>query len=425
MEGANPIQQQKKIKTGSVSVQSLLNWFVFFLAFPAINILGNSITFYLFILLVLKYKNFFTGKYPGKLAYGLFFVTVITATLAAPYAEMPRHPGFMHAFQFVVQYTYWILIAIFFTVFGKKIDLFDLCKWAFYGIICATIGFYIIPFEISSPVLSLTSTISRNSFVFNLICVVPLSFYYIHKRYLPYQQTLWLMFFFFDFLLTNGRSGAIIGILEILLIAMVIFPVFAKTLRWILVPMILIFGALQNNDVQLYLNATANSVESFSPRLASLMRNEGEGDLKEDKSWLHRKLMIDKGFEIIDEFPFLGVGPSNFKYFDSRLDAFLQYDRLSNLSKEYYNHRSAHNTYIQVLSELGMIGFAAIILLFAPIIISAGKQIITQQIYTNLLFMFPVVGICMHFYAISALTGAIPWFVTGLAYFAQHKKSMS
>ena len=56
------------------SIQKLINLFVFFLAFPALNILGNSITFYIFILILFKVGSYWKKRFTGK---KLFFLSII------------------------------------------------------------------------------------------------------------------------------------------------------------------------------------------------------------------------------------------------------------------------------------------------------------------------------------------------------------
>ena len=85
-------------------IQPLLNWFAFFLAYPALTVLGNSVTFYIFLIIV--YRQGFFWRKPSKgvrLLYTFFFI-VIASALFAPYSEMPRHPGITSTLQILVQY---------------------------------------------------------------------------------------------------------------------------------------------------------------------------------------------------------------------------------------------------------------------------------------------------------------------------------
>lgn len=410
------LQKGKSTLNPKRDVQTYINWFVFFLAFPAINLLGNSITFYIFIAIILKVGVFWNKSFHPKFLFGGFLFIILVSSFLTPFSMMPRHPGIIHTLQFIIQYIYWILVAIFFITYYKKIDFLEVSKWVFYAVLLSILGFYILPFSFDVGVAQVTSTISRNSFVFDLLCGVPISFVYINSKYRKEYLKYFLSFFLLVFLFTNGRSGAIIGMLELVLIMIILFPYWLKYLRLLAFPLIIIFIMIQGSETLIYLDVLANRMEVVSPRFASLLRGEGEGDLKEDKSWLHRELMVDKGIEIVKEYPIFGIGPNNFIYYDGELNSYYNYTRLNNLPLQYYNSRSAHNSYVQIMSETGIFGLIFIsIILFLPIYLLL-KSILLGNVQVLLLPLVSLLGISMHFYAISALTGAIPWFVIGISF---------
>jgi O-antigen ligase len=413
----NNFQTAEKIRAND-SIQKLLNWFVFFLAFPVLTVLGNSVTFYIFIAIVIKVGLFWKNTFQYKSLFVSLSLIIIASSFLAPFSEMERFPGLLNTIQFILQYFYWILASMFFIVYYKKINLLEISKWVFYGILISILGFYFIPIDFNLGIVGITTALTRNSFIFDLICGVPICFYYLKKEASKTQLKLALIGFLLVFLFTNGRSGAIIGILEILLIAVVIFPGWLKVFRIIAIPIVLLFVTIQTEQAQVYLDVLANKVENINPRFASLLKAEGEGDLNEDKSWLHRKLMVDKGFEIITKYPFLGIGPNNFKYYDSELETYRHYTRLTNLSLSYYNKRSAHNSYIQIMSETGILGLCLMLIIMGIPILFFIKKIYKSTITDTYLPFISLLGMSMHFYAISALTGAIPWFIIGLSYVA-------
>ena len=96
----------------STLTQNVLNWFVFFLAFPAAEILGNSITFYLFIFIALRIGIFWTSSFKGKTFLLLFLLTALISTISALF--MPRHPGIFAAIKILIQYVYWVMVGLFF-----------------------------------------------------------------------------------------------------------------------------------------------------------------------------------------------------------------------------------------------------------------------------------------------------------------------
>ena len=398
----------------SAITQKLLNWFVFFLAFPAIELFGNSITFYLFIAIIVRIGSFWTGSFKGKMLLVSFLLMAFVSTLSAPY--MPRHPGFFASVKILVQYAYWIFVGLFFISQKNRINFLQLSKWVLFGIIAASLSFYFFNTKYSSPVIEIDFGASRNTFVFNLLCCIPISFYYL-LHYLGKKGAVWLMpVYIMVMLLTGGRSGAVLIILQMVLVAAIIYPTVQRAAK-IMIP---VFGLLyfisQSDSFQIYLDAAANQVESFNPRFANLLRGEEDGDLTSDKSWLVRKLMVDKGVEIFKDYPLRGIGPNNFDFYDSKLATYYKYDRLSGASVEFFNSRSAHNSYVQLLAEMGLPGCVLMVLLLALPLLFFLKKFFLSKMTIQYLPFVSLLGISMHFYAISALTGAIAWLIIGLAW---------
>jgi O-antigen ligase len=414
------LQGEKVANLFPSTIQRKINWFVFFISFPAINFLSNSITFYIFLLLILDVGQFWRKSYPGKKILFTFLLIIIIATFLAPYARMERHPGFMHAFQFVFQNTYWVLVAGFFIYFRNRIDYLSMSKWLFYGLLLSTFGFYVLPFEFDFVVGNINLDISRNGYVFTTLVCMPICFIYL-LTFKRWQQIAFILFFLIALLLTNGRSGAVVGFIELLLISALIFPNVYRFSRAMFFPIIILFIVVESGAIDGPMLVFAKQIEPISPRFASLIKGEGEGDLAKDKSWLIRKLMIDKGYEIVEYYPFFGIGPNNFKYYDGSLSSLKSYERLSYGTTEDFNQKSAHNTYIQVLSDTGVFGFVIIMLLLIIPLSDLFKKIFKYELSAQHLPQIGLLAGSIHFYAISALTGAIPWLIVGLAWGALYK----
>ncbi|MCW3093140.1 MAG: O-antigen polymerase [Ferruginibacter sp.] len=402
------------IKPFSKITQKILNWFVFFLAFPSVELFGNSITFYLFIAIGLRIGSFWTGVFRGKTLLGLFLILAFVSTISAPY--MRRNPGFFDNVKILVQYVYWIFVSFFFINQRKRIDFLQLSKWIFFGAITAIVGFYFYAIKFSTPIISIRLAPSRNDFVFNLLCTIPISFYYILQAWNRKKGVLLVPFFLVVMLLTGGRSGAVLIILELILVLTIIYPALQKLARIVTPVCGLLFILSQTDLSQVYLNSLADEVESLNPRFANLLRGVDEGDLSFDKSWLERKLMVEKGLEIFKEYPIRGIGPNNFYYFDSKLSSFYEFDRLGGDTIEYYNSRSAHNSYIQVLSEMGILGLSILIGLIIVPLFFFFRKFFSGKMDLQFLPFVSLLGISMHLYAITALTGANSWMIIGLSW---------
>lgn len=402
-------------------INPLLTLFAFFLAFPAITILGNSITFYIFLFITLRMGSFWRKKSKGIGYFFVFLFWLLLSVIAAPYSTMPRHPGILSTVLIVIQYTYWIMLAIFFIIYRNSINIFQISKWVFYGCIASIIGFYFANININLIVAEVATKGSRNGFVFTLLSCAPIVFYYVRHRYGGTRAYTVLGFFIVAMFFTNGRSGAIIIMLEGLLIISIIRAGFRKYIIGGVISLGFLVAVSGTKGFDGFFQSSAVYFDHINPRFANLLRGEGEGDLTTDKSWLIRELMIDKGKELIKQRPFLGVGPNGFIFYDAKLKSLEDYGRLQNHDEDYYNSRSSHNSYLQVLAEFGYIGFISfILLLFIPLVHFLVRFIRGKISFTDLP-LISLLGLAIHFYAISAITGAISWFVIGLSWSAYLK----
>ncbi len=400
-------------------IRSLIGAYGFFIAFPSVYIGGFSITFFIFILILINGGSNFI-KIDKYSIYLIFFLLIAeVSSILAPISAMPRHPGYFQVFKYFVQNIYWILIAIFFYNSSKFIDIAYFAKFILIGSLFSIVGFYFLPMTIGSTnILSFTSDQTRNSFVFTIIACAPIGSLYLLKEKANRLFFVCLSIFFIALIFSNGRSGAIIIFIEILLLVSIKNNNNFRLVK-ILLPIIVLFVVFSDSSTIMSLKISlANKMESINPRMASLLRGEDEteGDLTFDRSWLTRQLMITKSFEIFNKYPVLGIGTDNFIYYDSDLENLVFFDRLQGFNERYLNSRSAHNSYIQVLAEYGLIGFLLLVyILFGPIILFINR-VYSGKMSLDLLFSVSLFAISLHFYAISSLTGALSWVVIGLAY---------
>lgn len=408
-----PIEQAFTEKKLPRKTQQLINLFAFFLAFPAIDVLGSSITFYLFIGIIIQCGFFWKKSYSGKIFFVGFIIVGTLSTLLSPIPEVYQNFNFIKT---IVQFYYWIGVASFFIIYFKRIDLYALSKWTLYGLVTYTIAFYVIQINTESSLLSITCTPGRNTYVFVILACAPLSFYFLKDKKRS-VKLLYATFLLTAMLASNGRAGSIIILIELLIITIIIYPALNRLSRGLIPFFLIVFIFTQTDIYELYKYDIAAQVEPINPRFASLIRGEGEGDLEKDKSWLIRKLMIDKGEEIFYKHPFLGVGPANFKLYKAELKSFINYDRLQHVdSRKFQMSTSPHNTYLQSITEFGLLGtFFFLFILIKPLFFLL-RKLIKNQLYFIHLFQTGLLGICIHFYAIASLTGALPWFIIGLAW---------
>jgi O-antigen ligase len=353
----------------------------------------------------------------------LFLLFPFIALLSLVFAPASiRSPVFLVDMKIWIQYVYWMVLVLFIKTHGIRINWKLSLKFIFWGVNFLIICFYFVHFKVSFLFVNLTFSISRNAFIFQLLCLVPLCLFYIRFRYGSPLFYVFAMAYLIIVLFSEGRAGSIIIMIEILLLVYLINKTIQSFLKFLLIPIIVLSAYVYFNYTpsQNSVNSVADFVGDYNPRLALLIKGEGQGDLTFDKSWLLRELMIEKSKGIVKDYPFFGVGLHHFNDYDfdfsKHLDQNNQFKRLSYRSDDFYNSRSTHNSYFQILAETGFIGFIVILfIIFIPIITLLIRLVRRPSLL--LIFCIGLLGISIHYYVISSISGAISWFTLGIAYF--------
>jgi len=404
------------------SIQRLLGMYVFFLAFPSV-VVGFSITFYIFLILAYQvYRHYGYVVQLRKFNDYLFIIFPIIAfvsLLVAP--TMKRAPGFFADAQLWIQYIYWIVVALFVKTHGSRFDWARVFRSIFWGVNALIFCYFLIGISFSFAIVTFLFKIPRNAFIFQLLCLVPFCLYYVLKQWGKLSFILASFFYLFITLRTEGRAGSILIFMEIVLLVIIVNGFLSGWVRFVALGF-LVAGSIFIADDSFLMKERkilAQYVEPNSKRLASLLEGEGEGDLTQDQSWLMRKLMIQKAKEISASNLWFGIGVGHFTIYDARLVALKQnqtYKPILGEKIDFYNTKSAHNTYFQILAETGFLGLVVfLVLLLHPLI-----KFIYAFVFSPSRMQFmsiSLLAISIHFFVISSITGAIPWFIIGVAYF--------
>jgi len=404
-------------------MKKIINLFIFFTAFPCLKIFGTSVTFFIFIVIFFN----FTIKYINPLKSKLFapiLIGIFISAFQSFFIQEIDHPGIMSTVKIITQYFYWISVAAFFRHYYNFLNINEICKYFFFGLTCSIIGFFFIRINLSIGLASFSTTISRNGFVFDFLASFPFAIFYIYNHRLLKKFTFTLMSIsFFLMSMSSGRSGFIILLIEILGISYLFFPKYRSLFRKLVIPAGLFFLVLLSSTQFDFIEKLAYKIEPYNTRVSQLIRQEGEGNWAYDKSLMLRLLMTEKAIDIFKSYPLFGIGPNMFTSYNSELTALSKYYRLGSYSNDYYNTRSTHGSYYQVLAEFGFFVFVfIIIILFVPLIYLF-KTLFNNQMHVNSIFLISLLGISLHFFAISALTGTISWVVIGIAWNVYDNKS--
>lgn len=136
--------------------------------------------------------------------------------------------------------------------------------------------------------------------------------------------------------------------------------------------------------------------------------------LDTDKSYQIRQVQIQKGKKIFKMSPLVGCGPGRFRstQVDLDLPKVLLYQ-----SEEYFNHKSAHNSYIQYVAETGLAGTIPYVILLLALGLRGFRAAIHLakmgwlwgvSVYASF------IGMSIHLWSLAGLTNTAPWLKYGM-----------
>jgi O-antigen ligase len=136
-------------------------------------------------------------------------------------------------------------------------------------------------------------------------------------------------------------------------------------------------------------------------------------NLQGDKSWMIRQLQIQKSMKIFAEKPLIGVGPAQFR---NQLVALEMPDVLAGRNARQFSDVSAHNSYIQALSEGGLIFMTPFVAMLAWLLLAGARAAVVLcrrgEVWALGLFA-GMIGLSVHFWTIAALMNTSTWFLYG------------
>lgn len=401
---------------------NLLKYFLIFTAWPVLSIFV-SVTLYLFAFLLKEIKSnkgtYFLKSDHQSYKFYVFAVVSLLSLMLSPWDKL--HGSLLEDLQLQIQYFYWMMVSVFFIHIYRYCNKDELNKFIFIGLCLHTIQFYF--FNAQLPIPLIRTLVTRNGFVYTILALWPLAAGHVYGRYGRNAGNFSLLLILLVMLLSDGRAGTIIIMIENLFIYFIFNRANAQLIRIlliILIPFASIVGPKIVNDENR--QALGEVASKLSPRVGDFIKGEGSsGDLAIDKSWLTRKLMVSKGFEIINDYPFFGIGIGHFSEYQAELKQLRteEYRQLGGsvfFDEAYYNHKSAHNSYVHLASEMGLTGFIVLLLILIPPLIFSIKKLVLLSITKDDLILISLIGICIHFYSITSLPGTVTWFVLGLVY---------
>ena len=408
--------------------QWLIAFYGLFIAFPVLDIpfVVVSITFPIFLLILYRVSRqygqiLFVNKTLDKLMLWFIFIAGLSLFLQAPVDQAPGDQGglslVINDAKSILYLAYWFSVYLFFKQWYAWIDLKRLSLFSLVGLIlCSQIvlfgstvqGWYIWGWL----------RITQNGYAFNTVACLGISCIYIFKRYRLFAFLALGIFFTYTMFISGSRAGGILIMMQCLAMAMLVVTVNRRMARKIIVITATVtLTATVLLGVSLDYSAMgrrlAYYIHPYNAELAELLR-DSEKVLEFDKPWQSRKTQVEKGIYLFKKHPVTGIGWGHFKY----VRAHINMRKYKNLNLEYDAYaltRSSHNSYIQVLAETGVLGIVPIILIQLFVLMWMAKvYIYSRSIIEPCLLGMSLLGVALYFWVISAITGAVWYFVLGL-----------
>lgn len=338
-----------------------------------------------------KPKPSLFSKHIKWLSY-LFLVGVISSIFSSVSFQ------FRNAY-FLAQFLYWLLLA---RAIGALYPVIDKKQMSWTIVLgCSILG-------ACNLLLGLGT---QNSVAFILVVLGPLGMYGLNNRrwQLFYGILLWGLMLF-----NESRSG--LAILTVELLFIMCLHVSKTRVKQIVIVLSVLIGVFVMSP-QLR-KIAGNIIEPYNEEMAMLLTNPEQVQAY-DKSWIQRQVQVQKGIQIFEEYPVIGIGANNFTPMDIRINENAISDKIdANVLQAVMkrsDNRSTHNTYITLLSEFGVIGTTLWILFIFPFLWLMYKRLKTINDFEYMIFV-TTIGMSVYFYTIAALYGTAAWLFYGLIY---------
>lgn len=291
------------------------------------------------------------------------------------------------------QLVYWFLLAVFVFNTYDYIDKILLSKLVFVS------ALLFIALDITFM------DISQNAVAFTVIIMGPLGYYFLKKYSYKLYYALLLMFLM---LLNGSRTGAVLAFVQTVLFFFLFTPRLSRYARVLLLIVIVLAFSLNLAPVRVAVGKLINPVNE---RVGELLINPDEV-FRNDMSWLQRKAQINKGLQIFKLHPILGIGIFNFPRYGIDIDVSnIETDRgrIRNIE-----NRSAHNTYVALLAETGILGLFTVVFMFTIALWPFIKEMNNIGGTFEGCVFISMIGLLGYFYLISGFFGSSAWLIYGL-----------
>ena len=375
-----------------------LKYFIIFSVYSAPTLIFN-ISFYFFLILFRDLNRKLKVSFLKRDLSHLFAFAFFIGLFLNLYNSVDRDNSLLVA----PNYFYWVVIIFVVSSTFYFFDQRSISKYVLYGLIFLILSFYLRKF-LSAFGLNFLATNSQNGFAFALIIFSPISYNYI-KRNTRNTGKVWISFAILVLaaLFSGSRSAAFL-VFVVLIVTHFIDRISIRTIF-----LSTIIGGFLYLIISFDLTKTL--INEINPRVYDLLYDT-ETVLKNDRSYLIRLAMIEKGLVIYEKYPYYGVGLNNFSSFLVQIPGdFAGAEYVIN--KDIFTDISSHNSYINLLAEGGLVLFIPFVLLLSYILLY-GIFWFNKYSYAEKALFIGFLGMISHFYFINSVVNSFTWTFIGL-----------
>lgn len=249
----------------------------------------------------------------------------------------------------------------------------------------------------------------QNNLAFLLICFTPHCILWLKKRSAILAIAVLAVLLLIELL--GGRRAGFVLVLAGGFMAYNVRLVALNGVTDLLRGAAIIFSAL----LILQLPVTENLISKASPRVAALIYS-GTDTLDEDRSYLTRLAMIEKGMSLFRESPLFGAGLNTFASLEQDIEGNFEGSEFV-VQKDIYSGTSSHNSYINILAEGGLFLFVPTVLLFAILVVRSLLSLNQFSEHERVLFI-SVALMLVHMSVTNGIVNSLAWFNIALLTYA-------
>lgn len=304
-------------------------------------------------------------------------------------------------------YVYWSVILLVLASLGGFLALdYD----RIFGAIAGAVVFFCVYYVFFQPFVPVSirdlffKRLHPNIVSFLLISFVPHLVYWLRKRsrFLP----LLVLAMILAIQLVEGRRAGFV-----LILAGGLAAYYVHLLRFSLWSLLRAGVVVVAALVALQAGPVRELIHSASPRVASLVYG-GVDALDEERSFLTRLAMIEKGYSLFAEDMWFGVGLNNFMDAEGEISGAFEGSQFV-IQKNIHTGLSSHNSYLNLLAEGGLSLFVPFVLIYLNLLWGGLRRFPRMLGYEKVI----LISFCMmsvHLFFINAIVNVFTWFNIGL-----------